>query len=333
MFNYNFVVLNSTDNKFKIDHDAYYTICMEDLYKLSEVVVVSWALDYAPMFVKFLFNLHNSEFINRYIKLPFKKLWYPFYFKNKFKDNKPICFVLIDRKYTVDYLHYLKKKYKNCKIVLLHRDLRFVCERMNPKLLTCKDIDLQMTFDKGESIKYDMPHFDEFESKIEVPISKQYPESDVFFAGKAKNRLDKLLAIYKSLTDAGLKCKYYLTGVEPSKRISLPGIVYADKFMSYKDMLYHSVNSRCILDINQNNADGYTSRFLEAVMFNKRLLTDNKSIKDSVFYTSKNIQIIDDYEKIDADFIINNCNIDYHYSDQFSPIHLLCKIDGLLSKG
>ena len=56
MFNYNFVVFNSTDNKFKIDHDAYYTICMEDLYKLSEVVVVSWALDYAPMFVKFLFS-------------------------------------------------------------------------------------------------------------------------------------------------------------------------------------------------------------------------------------------------------------------------------------
>lgn len=332
MFKYNFVILNARDNKFKVDHDAYYTICMEDLYKLPEVTVVSWALDYAPKIVKFLFNLHNSEFINSKINLPFKKFWFPFYFKDKFKNDKPYCFVLIDRRYSVDYLRYLKKKYPGCRIVLLHRDLRFVCERMNPQLLTCKDIDLQMSFDRGESKKYGMPHFDEFESKIDVPISKKYPESDVFFAGKAKNRLDKLMAIYECLTKEGIKCKYYLTGVEPSKQISLPGIEYADKFMSYKEMLYHSVNARCILDINQENADGYTSRFLEAVMFNKKLLTDNESVKSSEFYSSDNIQIIEDYTKINVDFIRSNKIVDYHYSGQFSPINLLYKIENLISK-
>lgn len=330
MFRYNFVILNSTDNKYKIDHDAYYTICMEDLYKMPEVIVVSSALDYAPKFVKVLFNLHNSKIVNSRIHLPFKNLWYPFYFKNKFKNNKPFCFVLIDRNYTVDYLHYLKNKFNNCKIVLLHRDLRFVCESMNPELLTCKDIDLQMTFDKGESIKYNMPHFDEFESQITVPISKEYPESDVFFAGKAKNRLEKLLKIYKILTNAGLKCKFYLTGVDKNKRTQLQGIEYADKFMSYKDMLYHSVNSRCILDINQENADGYTSRFLEAVMFNKRLLTDNKSIASSEFYSEDNIQIIDNYQHINTSFVRNNKAVDYHYTGQFSPVKLLFKIEKIL---
>lgn len=175
-----------------------------------------------------------------------------------------------------------------------------------------------------------MPHFDEFESQITVPISKEYPESDVFFAGKAKNRLEKLLKIYKILTNAGLKCKFYLTGVDKNKRTQLQGIEYADKFMSYKDMLYHSVNSRCILDINQENADGYTSRFLEAVMFNKRLLTDNKSIASSEFYSEDNIQIIDNYQHINTSFVRNNKAVDYHYTGQFSPVNLLFKIEKIL---
>lgn len=95
-------------------------------------------------------------------------------------------------------------------------------------------------------------------------------------------------------------------------------------------MLYHSVNSRCILDINQENADGYTSRFLEAVMFNKRLLTDNKSIASSEFYSEDNIQIIDNYQHINTSFVRNNKAVDYHYTGQFSPVNLLFKIEKIL---
>ena len=126
MFEYNFVVLNTVDNKFKIDNDLYYTIFMEDLYLLPDVNAVSCPLDYASSCVRFLFNLHHSVKINRIIKLPLKHMWYPFYFKDSFEDKKPFCFILIDRKYSVGYFHYLKQTYKNCKIVLLHKDLRFI---------------------------------------------------------------------------------------------------------------------------------------------------------------------------------------------------------------
>lgn len=139
------------------------------------------------------------------------------------------------------------------------------------------------------------------------------------------------MSIYQILSKEGIKCKYFLVGVEPSKRVTLPGITYADKFMTYKEMLFHSVNSRCILDINQENADGYTSRFLEAVMFNKLLLTDNQSVKDSKFYSDKFIQIIGDYDKIDADFIKKDSVVDYHYNGEFSPIQLLQQIQAILA--
>lgn len=49
--------------------------------------------------------------------------------------------------------------------------------------------------------------------------------------------------------------------------------------MTYREMLYHTVNSKVVLEINQGCVDGFTSRFLESVMYNKRLLTNNFAVQ------------------------------------------------------
>ena len=59
-------------------------------------------------------------------------------------------------------------------------------------------------YDEAESKEYNIPHFDEFESAIEITREKEF-ESDVFFAGKAKDRLPLLSRAYNQLTKAGLK--------------------------------------------------------------------------------------------------------------------------------
>ena len=325
---FNYVVFNMHDNKWKIDHNAYYTICVEDLFHDPRIIVVTWPLDYSSKFVRTLFNIHNSEKINQKIRLPLRKLWFPYYFKDKFKNNKPYCFIIVDYYYPQEYFNYLKRVYPDCKIVFLHRDL---LSRFIPPLTNASFLDLEMTYDKNEAEIHKMIHFNEFESKINIPLCKDYPESDVYFAGNIKDRLEKVILAYKVFTGAGLKCKFYLVGVNENERVYLPGIEYGDSFIPYSEMLYHSVNSRCILEINQDLADGYTSRFLEAVMFNKRLITNNQSIKSSEFYNKDYIQIIEDFSKINTDFVTNNEPVDYHYSNQFSPVHLIEKIDNILS--
>lgn len=325
---YNYVIFNMHDNKWSIDHNAYYTICMEDLFNNPNAVVVTWPLDYASRITRVLFNIHNSEKINQKLSLPFRGLWYPYYFKNKFKNDKPYCFVIIDYYYPEDYFLFLKKKYPDCKIVFLHRDL---LSRFIPPYTGASFVDLEMTYDKNEAQIHNMEHFNEFESKIKVPIGKDYPESDVYFAGNIKDRLEKVLTAYHVFTDVGLKCKFYLVGVKENDRVNLPGIEYGNSFIPYAEMLYHSVNSRCILEINQDLADGYTSRFLEAVMFNKRLITNNQSIKSSEFYNNDYIQIVEDFSKIDTNFVKSEDSVNYHYANQFSPIHLIEKIDGILT--
>ena len=102
--------------------------------------------------------------------------------------------------------------------------------------------------------------------------------------------------------------------------------------MPYSEMLYHTINSKCILEINQYEAVGYTSRFLEAVMYNKRLITDNKDVMLSKFYSSDNIMCISDILDIDPSFVSSEKIVDYYYNGEFSPIHLIEKIDLLLTQ-
>lgn len=328
---YNYVVFNTFESGLKLNPNGYYTICLRDLDDIEGIEPIYYPLQHKNIVLRFLYSIHHSKKINKYIRLPFKQIWFPYMFSGNFNNTKNLCFVFVGR-LSLEYCNYLKHKYPNCKLVLLYRDLKMVTDKLHPNLSNNPIFDIHMSIDAVESDKYGWIHFDEFESKIEVPRSSNYPESDIYFAGKAKDRLARLMRAYEIFTNAGLKCKYYLTDVPYSKRKDLPGVEYADKFMSYTEMLYHTVNSRCILEINQEEAVGFTSRFLEAIMFNKRLITDNKDVMKSKFYTPENILCVNNIDDINPSFVTNDNLVNYHYKNEFSPIHLIEKIDTELVK-
>ena len=158
--------------------EGYNYICAEELNHNEGTKVVMAPLDHCRTFVRFIFSIHSSPALAKKINLPFKKRWYPLYFKDDFKKKKPLCFLLLNHHLAPTYLDYLKQKYPDCKIVLLHRDLIKVSQRNAPWLLTNKNIDVEMSFDKGEAEKNGFPYFSEFESKIDIPILDN-AESDV----------------------------------------------------------------------------------------------------------------------------------------------------------
>ena len=264
------------------------------------------------------------------------KLWYPFLIRTRFDKSKPICFVVSSYNLPLDYFKYLRKKYPGCKIVKIYRDLVSVIGSNHPeyKPENVKSyFDLLMCYDYNEAKELGIEYFDEIESIIDVPKSEKYPLSDVFIAAKAKDRLGKILRAYDVFTNYGLKCDFYLTGVPEDQRVYKQGITYAEKYMPYKEMLFKSINSRCMFDINQGGAVGYTSRFLEAVMYNKRIITDNSFICGSKYYDPRYIQIIETVDDIDPSFVTKDYEIvDYKYDNDFSPVHLIGKIEKLLTE-
>lgn len=332
MYHYKFIFFNSMDGfRNKSYPDGYNTICAHDLYGSEDVEVVETPLYYASSFVRNIYGFHNSKSVNNKVRLPFKSLWYPHYFKSK-SGNKPFCFIILQHNLPIEYLQWLKKRYPDCRIVLMHRDLKKVCLRANPQLPDNPVLDLEMSYDKGESKQYGYPWFSEYESKIDIPVSET-PESDVFFGGRVKDRLPKIMEAYKVFRAAGMKVFFYLTGVPEESRKPYEGIVYSDHNMSYKEMLIHTVNTRCVLEINQGNADGYTSRFLESVIYGKRLVTNNQSIKDSPFYKSGHIQVVNEMSEINTDVLKSgNGFVDYQYKGEFSPFRMIDRVDEELIK-
>lgn len=332
-FHFNFVYFNANYKGNVIDPDEYNAICTRDLESLDNVEIVQTPLQKSHIFFRHLFKIHNSDRINSRINLPFRNIWYPYYFKDSFIVKRPYCFIFASTRYSFDYIKYLRNKYPGCKIVKIHRDLVKIAHQ-NP--LYSEDnmnriFDLRLTIDREEAKTFKMIYFDEIESKINVKLDPQYPLSDVFFAGKAKDRLPKLIEAYDRFVSFGLKCDFFITHVEPNNQIQREGITYSDKFMPYLEMLYKSVNSKFMFDINQAGAVGYTSRFLEAVIYNKRLITDNPAVKDTRFYNTGNIFYFDNVTDIDRSFF-EDSRADYHYLGEFSPIHLLEKIDSELVK-
>lgn len=330
---YKYVFFNTPDSVWGRDPDGYYTICLEDLKKLDNVQIVAKPLEHKSKYLQLARRINCSRKLNKLFHWKCKKIWYPHWMKLKFDPKKPLGFIFCAGYEELGYMDYLRRKYPSCRIVKLHRDLMKVFLRGGHQEFESfykeknYPFDLLYSYDEGEAAKYNAKNFSEFESKIDIEISKEYPLCDVFFAGRAKDRLPKLMEAYHKFTQAGLTVRYYLTGVSKEERKPYPGIVYADSMMSYREMLYQSVNARCMLEINQAGVVGYTSRFLEAVMYNKKLITDNFTIAKSKFFNPRFMQCVREMADIDTDFVRRDVVVDYQYNNEFSPIHLIEQID------
>ena len=329
---YNYVVFNSvnTDLYYNRDDD-YYVICLKDLEARDDVILNHVPLQEQPVWMRRLYNLHHSRWLyNKYWKFPFRSIWHPYIFKNTFSNNKPICFVCL-RYPSIGYLRYLKKKYPDCKIVKMSRDLIIIQEKMYKSYTRARVFDLWMSYDEGDCSRYGFIHFDEFESKINIPIDKSYPLSDVFYAGVAKDRVPRLIRIYDKLSQKGIKCFFIIVDAKEEEKVSRDGIRFLDIPLTYTKMLWYTVNSKCVLEINRTGASGYTSRFLEAVMFNNMLITDNKKVRTTSYYNPLFMQIIESEDDIDVEMIKASVNVDYNYNNEFSPTNRLELIDSLIS--
>lgn len=279
-----------------------------------------------------IYKLYSSERVNSIIPLP-QFIWNKKYLeKVHFNDNKPICFLFgsLSKKYIdMKLFSYIRKHYPNCKIVLLLRDVVNVCLSKThlSDVDSLKEIfDVIYSIDEYSVQKYDFKPINVMCSRYPVKKPKDSKKSDVVFVGKAKDRMDTLNEIYTKLTSQGIVCDF--TILKDGKAVdAAPGIKVIDTYMNYEEMLQRTVNSRCILEITQKGISSKSSRFLEALCYNKKLITDVAEISDSKFYNPNYIRIIQSANDINIDFIMSRINVNYGYDGEYSPIKMIEKID------
>ena len=197
--NKQYIVFNYPDLQgLSNNKDGYYFICLEDLYNIEKITVVNYPLEGRNILLRF------SHKVFKYLKAKgiFKKIctkvisaFYPLYFTSKIQNQDNLCFVFVSDVWDMDYIRYLKKKYPNCKIVMALRDL-VKTKWFYKQLKEANLVDCWMSYDEGDCKEYNMHYFSEFESKIHISKNSKVEISDVFFTGRAKDRLPKILEVY-----------------------------------------------------------------------------------------------------------------------------------------
>lgn len=318
--NFYFVILGSQWDLYKQSYS--------DIYTIDDAIYIPGDVIYISPFTRF----HFSKKINKYIHLPLKKIWNYKYYNNYFPSDRPLCFIFMGNwvklNEEIHYVKYLRNKYPDAKIVCFLQDLYKFYN--NDKLF--EEFDLKLSFDQGDAEKYGFIYhplvFSEYKDEI-----KNMPHSDIYFLGKAKDRLPDIIKTFEILKEENLNTDFHLVGVPFEKQTYSDEIHYIDK-MPYLDNLQHLIHTTCVLEIMQGGGLGYTQRGLEILGMNKKLLTNNQMVHTEPYFNPKFISQFDKPENIDRDFLRHlkdDDKVDYQYKDKISPLELLDFIDKKLS--
>ena len=295
-------ILGNFKNKdivFITDDTDYLNISYEELYDKTNVLVTTFLVQNKQMEI----TKKNNDF-KGYIII--RSHW----------------FEIVD-----PHLEAIRYKYPNAKIVLLLSDMidgscGYLKRIKNFSVPYIKQrYDYIITYNYEEAKKYEIEFYElpYTKSKLKDDGIREY---DLFFVGNAKNRLSNIHQLYLEATKLGLKCGFWINNVQEEEKLQNTNIIYNES-LSYMQYLAFMMKSRCIVDLCQKN-DKTTLRYNEAVVYNKKLLTDDSTCIHKTLYNSRFIKILPSI--IDADvlkWVRQEDIVDYGYVDEFSPVRFM----------
>lgn len=273
---------------------------------------------------KFINRVYCSDKIARFINMPWKKIWFQIFLnKIPYDRNNKIIFVfftdwfeIIDR----GFVEFLKKNFKSAIYVSYNVDIHGFRKSCFDKIRD--QIDESFIFDKVEAQKAGISYYPLPMSKFEIGQNKNEEKSDIFFVGYVKTRYKKLIDVYDRCVEIGLKPEFYILGVEEDDQIYRENIHYIE-YMPYIDTLKVMSRSKCELELLVQGCTSYSQRVFDALIYDKKVITDNLALKDEEFYDPNQILIFDDINKISLSFFEIGFESKRHYAEKLSPIKFL----------
>jgi len=232
------------------------------------------------------------------------------------------------QKHDTGYLYALKQKYGLRYVLVVYDPIKSGLSSTDDieDFLNEKGIDLVFSFDTEDCSRYHFQNFTQIYSKISSTDSDSLIKYDLYFAGRDKGRLVLINEIWKKLRQYDVKMMFRLSNIPNAKQISDNSLSYHD-MVPYEDIVRQVHESNCLLEILQPGQSGITWRTLEAVCYNKKLLTNNKQIVNFKYYDPRYMKVIESSSDIDPEWIKKREIIDYQYAGDFSPKQMLEKID------
>ncbi|MCI8950922.1 MAG: hypothetical protein HFG49_12945 [Lachnospiraceae bacterium] len=269
-----------------------------------------------------------SDRINRRVSVPFKRFFanleqFNYLDENRYHILMPTTSI---GKMSVSYLKKFKKKHSNVRLYAIVTDS---IHAQSPHMDLVRDKlfsdvwDSVLTYDKYDAKEY---HFNWFGYTYYSSFQDIEPaeiDSDIYYVGYNKGNREGLVnEIYQALIHGGVNCRFDVVSDSPNVNAN-SSLTYMREKFPYPEVVGKVKSSNCILEILQENQQAQSLRYFEAVVYNKKLLTTNPHIAELPFYNGKYMKCFSSMEEIDMAWIQQKEDIEYGYTGDFSPLHLV----------
>ena len=260
--------------------------------------------------------------VNRKVPLPWKHFWEKFYTtKDMPKDsNFNYYFIFLGGAYFEE--------------TFAQRSIWNSISKLSKKCCVRKMLYLVDPVDKFPSIKYWFSFFDfvagcapEDKEKygveyIDTPCVKlehevERTEYDLYIRAINSGRRELIEKIYDKLSEQGIECDFHIQ--ELGEIVPYKGIDITKSRIPYDRMLFEELKSNVLLEVIVPDVGaGTTLRYKEAVLYGKKLLTNNPSVFKLPCYNSQYMHYFETLDDIEYEWIKRRENVSYSYHGEFS---------------
>jgi len=203
------------------------------------------------------------------------------------------------KKYTSKYIAYLYDSVQRCPIEHLINGI----------------FDEIYSFDTEDVKKYNFKKITNYIYWQQQPIIPDFkPKNQVLYIASFDKRLHKVQLLKNSFNELDISYLFLIIG----KKTTLFKLqnMFSNKFenlqlrrnrINEQELQQLYSETQIVLDIVRENQTGLSFRIFEAMAYQKKIITNNKYIKEHNFYNPNNILVIDDGNYVfDSDFFSTN---------------------------
>ncbi len=171
------------------------------------------------------------------------------------------------------------------------------------------------SFDSNDAEIYGFTPINNYNYLEKQPLSKpQNIKNEVLYIASFDKRLQTVLKLKQKFINLGISIRLIIIGkktilfkVQNSFSTSIKGLELRRKRIDNAELQTLYSETKIVLDIVQEKQTGLSFRVFETMAFQKKLITNNKSIMKYDFYNANNILVLDDDNDISRkDFFETN---------------------------
>ncbi len=226
--------------------------------------------------------------LHHHLPAGFRFLWYGPW-SSRLHDYEVV--VLLETYWVKDVVQYICRKNTRCRVIVYYNNLMQGAEgRSCPMALRGLPCELY-SFDKGDCSTFGMKYSPWCLLKT-YPLKSVPASFDTFFIGRDKGRLPELLDLERHLNKLGCRNRFIIVRDKGKKYSTRECRHLSKESVRYPTVVEMIQESRCLIEVLQAGQSGISERTMEALVYRKKLITNNKDIVSCDFYRKENIFVL-----------------------------------------